>query len=120
MPFRALLNELVSSVEGATGAMVLEGDGEAVQWYALNDEERLRLRAAYIAVTMQQSRALTGRMNLGEIKCLILQYDGASFITEELDGAYFLLLELSPSANIGQALHRIRPAVATLRRAIAA
>jgi len=29
----SLLKKLVEQVEGATGAIVLEADGEAVQWY---------------------------------------------------------------------------------------
>jgi predicted regulator of Ras-like GTPase activity (Roadblock/LC7/MglB family) len=120
VPFRAMLKELVSSVEGATGALVLEADGEAVQWYAINDADRMRLRAAYIAVAMQAARASAARLNLSDIGYVVLEYDGASFILQELDRNYFLALELELSANIGQAIYRIRPAVANLRRAIAA
>ena len=120
MPFKALLEGLVSSVEGATGALVLEADGEAVQWYAINDADRLRLRAAYIAVAMQAVRASADRMNLSSIGHVVLEYDGASFIIHELDRSYFLVLELGVSANIGQAIYRIQPAVAKLRHAIAA
>lgn len=120
MPFRAMLESLVSSIEGATGALVLEADGEAVQWHARTDSERLRLRAAYIAVAMQSARASAERLKIGEIGYVVMEYDGASFVLHELDRSYFLALELESAANIGQALHRIQPAVAHLRRAIAA
>lgn len=120
MPFRAMLENLVSSIEGATGALVLEADGEAVQWHAQTDAERLRLRAAYIAVAMQSARALTERLRLNNVGYLVLEYDGASFILQELDGYYFLALELETGANIGQAIHQIQPVIAHLRRAIAA
>jgi len=44
-----LLNELVSSVEGATGAIIVAVDGEAVGWGVSSFSERLRLRGAYAA-----------------------------------------------------------------------
>jgi predicted regulator of Ras-like GTPase activity (Roadblock/LC7/MglB family) len=116
VPFKALLKELVSSVEGATGAIFLASDGEAVQWYSGDDGERLQLRGAYITVALQGCRGSADRLMLRGIRRLVLEYDGASFIVEELDRGYFLLLELDSSANIGQAIYRIQPVVARLRR----
>jgi predicted regulator of Ras-like GTPase activity (Roadblock/LC7/MglB family) len=120
VPFASLLKELVSSVEGADGAIFLDSDGEAVQWFAAASGERLRLRAAYVSVMLRACRASAARLNIGNISSVILEYEGARFVVEELDRGYLLLLELGPSANIGQAIHRIQPAVASLRRELAA
>jgi predicted regulator of Ras-like GTPase activity (Roadblock/LC7/MglB family) len=120
VPFKTLLKELVSSVEGATGAIFLASDGEAVQWYSDDDGERLRLRGAYITVALQECRALAARLTLGGVRYLVLEYESASFIVQELDRGYFVVLELESSANIGQALFRTQPVVALLRREIAA
>ena len=120
MPFKALLKELVSSVEGATGAVFLASDGEAVQWHSDGDGERLQLRGAYITVLLQGCRGSSDRLMLGGISHLILEYDGARFIVEGLDRGYFLMLELDSSANIGQAIYRIQPVVARLRQETAA
>jgi predicted regulator of Ras-like GTPase activity (Roadblock/LC7/MglB family) len=119
VPFKALLKELVSGVEGATGAIFLASDGEAVQWYAGDGGERLQLRAAYITVALQGCRGSAERLTLGGIRHLILEYDNASFIVQELDRGYFVILELEASANIGQAIHRTQPVVARLRREVA-
>jgi predicted regulator of Ras-like GTPase activity (Roadblock/LC7/MglB family) len=116
VPFKALLKELVSSVEGATGAIFLASDGEAVQWYSGDGGERLQLRGAYITVALQGCRGAADRLTLGGIRHLILEYDGASFIVQELDRGYCVVLELDSSANIGQAIYRIQPVVARLRR----
>ena len=120
MPFKALLKELVSSVEGATGAIFLASDGEAVQSYSETDVERLQLRGAYITVVLKGCRASAGRLMVKEIGYLVIEYDGASFIVQELNPGYFILLELDSSANIGQAIYRIQPVVGHLRREIAA
>lgn len=119
MPFKSLLKELVSSIEDATGAMILESDGEAVQWCSGDDGERLRLRAAYIAVIFQACRASSERMNLGPIGHLIIEYDGAWFVVGEVERSYFILLELNSWANIGEAVYRVKPVIAKLRRDLA-
>ena len=48
VPFTNLLERLVSNIQGADGALVLESDGEAVQWYCPGGAELLRLRCAYL------------------------------------------------------------------------
>jgi predicted regulator of Ras-like GTPase activity (Roadblock/LC7/MglB family) len=120
VPFKALLKELVSSVEGATGAIFLASDGEPVQSYSETDVERLQLRGAYVTVVWKGCRASAGRLMVKDIGHLVLEYDGAIFIVQELNPGYFVLLELDSSANIGQAIYRIQPVVCHLRREIAA
>ena len=120
VPFKALLRELVANVQGASGAMLLEADGEAVQWYTETEVERLRLRGAYIAMVLRGGSAATARANLGDTGCAVLRYDGASFLGQQVERDYFLVLELDSSANIGQAIHRIQPAVASIRRELTA
>lgn len=120
MSFEVLLNELVSRVEGAEGAIILDVDGEAVQWSSGNASERLRLRAAYVAVAFRSCREALKNLNLGAIEHLIIKYEGAGFILQELDSGCFVVVELSPRANLSQALYRMQPSVLDLRREITA
>lgn len=120
MSFKLVLEELVSSVEGAEGAIFLEVDGEAVEWYAPDNGDRLRLRAAYIAVVLQASRTLASHLNIGTTRQMLLTYEGAKFIIEELGSGYFLALEVSVSTNVAQARNRMEPAAASLRADILA
>jgi predicted regulator of Ras-like GTPase activity (Roadblock/LC7/MglB family) len=111
----ALLNELVSKVEGATGAIVLEADGEAVQWCDATDNERLRLRGAYVAVVLRSCVAAAARANLAGLSCLVVEYEGSSFVAQEIDRDCFVLLELGASANIGEAMFRLKRTIEELR-----
>lgn len=120
VPFRALLRELVLSVDGANGAIILDSEGEAVQFWARDNIDRLQLRAAYITVVRQTYRASTSSFELGDVDYMVIEYEGARLVVEELDSDCFIVLELDASANIGQAIHHIQPAVANLRREIAA
>ena len=119
MQFESILRDLVSSVDGAQGAILVDSDGEAVQWHSEADVDRLRLRAAYLAVLVQAARASLSRLGLGGNVSLRIKYEGAWLLAEDLEQGYFMVLELSPASNLGQALSRGRPAARRLRSEIA-
>lgn len=108
-----LLEEL-ATIEGATGAILLEGAGEAIRWHSPN-AERLRLRGAYVGVVLKSCRATAVRAKLGGLSCLTLAYDGAGFIAQDIDDDCFVVLELSPTACVGRALFCIKPLIDKLR-----
>ena len=116
MPFTNLLMQLVSSVEGATGALIIESDGEAVQWYSRTDGERLRLRSAYLASVLKCCQAAMESMNLGGLGHVVLNYDGASLVIQELSPGYYLVLEMSPFTNVAEGVHNLKRALPELRR----
>jgi len=118
--FDSILKEVVLAVEGATGAIFLDNGGEAVQWFVKGGPGRLRLRAAYLAILVQTCRFSGAKLNLGSISRTVLEYDGAWFVTQEIDANYFVVLELGTSANLAKALSRLGAATASLRREIAA
>jgi predicted regulator of Ras-like GTPase activity (Roadblock/LC7/MglB family) len=116
--FLESLKQLVADVEGASGAVLIESAGEAVQWYAVDESqvERLRLRSAYVAVVLQNSRAIAARIEAGRAAYLVLQYDDVSFIAQVVERDYFVVVELRSSVNIGQAIYHLQPIIDRLRR----
>ena len=119
MPLDLLLKELVSSVEGATGAIILADDGEAVQWYSMsNSSERLQLRAAYVAVAMRALRGSTSRAGMGSLLNLVVEYDGANLVAQSIDDDCLVVLELKAGSNIGHAVYRVQTARDKLRHEI--
>ena len=117
--FSPLLEDLVSKIEGAEGAILVDHDGEAVLWYASGDDELLRLKAAYMSMPVVAFRSSASLLGLGHVNRMILKYDPAWFIVEELDSGYFLMLELDSTGNLAQAINRVRPAVISLNAEIA-
>ena len=106
-----LLNELVSSVDGATGAIIVALDGEAVQFGTSTLSERLRLRGAYAAVVMKAFRLAAVRSGLGRLKHLVVKYNGSTLVIREIDDDCSVVLELKPNANVGRAVYRMEKAV---------
>ena len=115
MSIESILSKLVSDVEGATGAIILAADGEAVQWHAATDGEQLRLRGAYVAVVVQTYRESAARKEMGPMRSLVVEYAGSSFVAHEIDNDCFVAIELGASANIGEAMFRLGHAAAKLR-----
>lgn len=108
MPFTAILKELVENVDGAEGAIFLEADGEAVQWFSRSDIDLLKLRAAYVALTVRLCKDTIRQVNLNMKGAMLIAYDGASFLIYELENGYMIMLEMKPLANIGQAIYKIK------------
>jgi len=115
----SLLNDLVNSLDDATGAILVAVDGEAVQWGTTHQHsERLRLRSAYIAVVMQTFRAAAGRAGLGHLQHLVVEYKGATLIAQEIDDDCSVILELRANGSVSRAVHRMQRTVVSLREEI--
>jgi predicted regulator of Ras-like GTPase activity (Roadblock/LC7/MglB family) len=111
-----LLKELVSNVEGATGAILVEADGEAVSWHSLsNESDQLRLRGAYVAVVMRGFRAFASKASLGHLEHMIIDYEGAKLIVQEIDLDCWVVLELKPFVSVGRGLRRMQTAAEKFR-----
>ena len=114
----SLLNELVSSVDGATGAIIVAVDGEAIQWGASAQTDRLRLRSAYVAVVMQAFRGAAARAGLGRPKYLVVEYAGATIIAQEIGDDCSVVLELKSNVGVGRSIYQLQAVAAKLRQEI--
>jgi predicted regulator of Ras-like GTPase activity (Roadblock/LC7/MglB family) len=118
VPFRTILRELVRAVDGAEGAIVVDAEGEAVRWFPENTSDRLLLRAAYVALSAESCRASLEKLRLKKTEPIVLGYQGASFVADDLGGGYSLILELNASANLAQAMDKIKDSAKILREEI--
>lgn len=118
MSIESLLTELVSSVEGATGAIVLDAEGEAVVWHSI-EGERTRLRGAYVSLMLRDRRASPALDQLGKMRGLVIEYEGASLVAKQIDDDCVVVLELEMFANISEAMFRLESSAQLLRRELA-
>ena len=111
----SLLAELVSSVEGATGAIVLDADGEAVGFYSA-EGECTRLRGAYVSLMLRDLRASKALNQLGSMRGMVIEYEGASLVAKQIDDDCIIVLELALFTNISEAMFRLASSAQLLRR----
>ena len=111
-PFSELLSQLLANVDGAIGAAFIDNYGEAVQMCSMpgSDDEYIHLMGAYQGIVLQTSRNVIKQLDAGSIDYYFASYENASFLVKALEENYFLLLTLTPEANIGQGIYRIRRA----------
>jgi predicted regulator of Ras-like GTPase activity (Roadblock/LC7/MglB family) len=105
MAFQALLDRLVSSVEGAHGAVLMDASGEVV-FEAGDRDERHRLIGAYQGIALLRLREAEERCEIGDVRHLHSRYSGGHVILRPLKDGYFLVVSLAADANVGQALFR--------------
>ncbi len=118
-PFTELLNDLINRVEGAVGAAFIDSYGEAVQCVAIGeDEDQVKLMGAYQGIALGTSRTIASQLEAGEIDYCFTAYDKQSFLVKALAQDYFLMLVLSPGANVGKGIFDIRRAADAFNREI--
>ena len=104
MPYQTLLEELVRSVPGADGALMLDTTGEVVVEAGARDD-RHRLIAAYQGITLLIAQKTSTRYAAGEISQIVCRYTGGSLILRTLKDGYYLVMSLQPDAPLARAVH---------------
>jgi predicted regulator of Ras-like GTPase activity (Roadblock/LC7/MglB family) len=108
-PFTELLTTLIDAVDGSLGAAFIDSYGEAVQCISPNgDDDYVKLMGAYQGISLGTSRGIVGQLDAGEVDYCYTAYENMSFLVKALDHDYFLMLILSPDANVGKGIYAIR------------
>ena len=119
-PFTQMLTDLVDKTSGAVGAAFIDSYGEAVQCYASDaeEDEHIRLMGAYQGIALQTSRGIIDQLQAGTIDYCYTSYETVSFLIKALQQEYFLMMVLSPDANVGQGIYYLRQIAADFNREI--
>ncbi len=105
MPYLQILEDLVRSVRGAEGALLLDSEGEVVV-QAGGRDFRHRLIGAYQGIALQVARRIGRRHGAGEIASLTCRYAAASLVLRPLKDGYFFVLSVGPSGLVADAERR--------------
>jgi predicted regulator of Ras-like GTPase activity (Roadblock/LC7/MglB family) len=105
MPYQALLEELVRSVPGADGALMLDSTGEVVVEAGARDD-RHRLIGAYQGIALLVAQKTSTRYAAGEISHIVCRYSRGTLILRTLKDGYYLVMSLQENASLAQAVHR--------------
>lgn len=98
------LQDLVTQVPGAIGAVLLDNEGEAVTYFSHDDDERVRLISAYQRIWLNDCLRLTEQMCLGQLAQLIHRYEAGTVLVQALKDNHALVLIGAPEMFVGQGL----------------
>jgi predicted regulator of Ras-like GTPase activity (Roadblock/LC7/MglB family) len=105
MPYQSLLDALVRAVDGAQGAVLMDSQGEVVVESG-DGHERHRLIGAYQGIALAGLKKTGERCDTGPLCYVHCRYSDGQVILRPLKDGYYLVLSLSPLANVGQGLHK--------------
>ena len=104
--YLSLLEALVKAVPGATGALLLDAEGEVVvDAGQAGDRDRHRLIGAYQGLALAGLLRVAGRYELGAVRYMVRRHDAGTVILRPQRDGYYMVLILSPDARIAQAVH---------------
>lgn len=112
-----ILENLISSVNGAQAAIFLDGDGESIAQIgdAAGD---IRLIGAWKEIHLDRIREITGRLGLGETRAVLFSLEEGNELIVPVSDEYCLLLFLSAFADLRDAMAKLKEAVQRLRENI--
>ncbi len=118
MPFRTILRELVESVPGATGAILADWEGEAVEQHCLYDEYELKVLAAHKGIVLNLIREAHAAFPGEELHDAVISTASQHILTGLIGPEYALVMTLDRGGVVGLALHRFRKALRQLEKEI--
>lgn len=105
MPYKAILDELVRSVDQVEGALLLDGMGELVI-AAGSAGMRHQLIGAYQGIVLGQAQRMASRHALGGVRYLLWRHAGGTVIVRPLKDGYYLVVSVAVEGDVARGLHR--------------
>ena len=102
MPYQRILDELVRSVRGAQGALLLDSEGEVVVQAGARDY-RHKLIGAYQGIALSVANRIGRRHGAGAVQAVTCRYTAAVVVMRPLKDGYYFVLSVAPDALIAEA-----------------
>jgi predicted regulator of Ras-like GTPase activity (Roadblock/LC7/MglB family) len=118
VPFKTILRKLVEDVPHASGAVLADWEGEAVEHHCLYDDYELKLLGAHKGIILNRMRDIHGDLPVGELQDVVINTGKQLVIIGVVGPEYSLVMTLAREGLIGLALYRFRQAVKLLEKEI--
>lgn len=119
MPFKRWLNELLTRVPGAQGAILADWEGEAVEQIGLLDDYDLKVIAAHKGVILSNLREVVDRLGDDQLNEVVITTKCGQTLILPVTRDYYLVLTMDRSDMLGRALLEARRCRQALYREIA-
>ncbi|GFO62021.1 GTPase [Geomonas silvestris] len=118
MPFKRLLTDLVEAVPGASGAILADWEGEAVEQHCFGDPYDMKVTAAHWGIMLTQLKDLQQKLHTGAVREALISTDRQYAIVGALGDDYALVMTMTDSALPLVALHSFRETAVLLMKEI--
>ena len=117
MPFKSIMKELVESTRGATGAIFVDWEGEAVDQYTLEEElYHLKVVGAHKNIILTLINDARKAIQNEQVESVTIKMENYNVLLGPVKDGYFVAVILKPEAIISKARHGMKKAVAALEK----
>jgi predicted regulator of Ras-like GTPase activity (Roadblock/LC7/MglB family) len=118
VPFKAILDTLMASVPGSTGAILADWEGEAVEQSCHYDVFDLKVIGAHNGILLNLMKDAHQKMAAGELLHTVISTERQHYLFGPIGADYFLVMTLDRRAVVGQAIHYFRGALKQMYKEI--
>jgi predicted regulator of Ras-like GTPase activity (Roadblock/LC7/MglB family) len=112
-----ILKEFIAAVKGASAAIFVDGDGEAIV-QAGETEKDLRLLGAWKELHLDRIKEITNQLGLGSVQAVLFSLDEGNELIAPVGQDYCLILFMSSYSDIRQAIVEMMKTIVLLQQEI--
>jgi predicted regulator of Ras-like GTPase activity (Roadblock/LC7/MglB family) len=106
--FKELLKEIVCSVDGAAGAVIMGMDGISVEEYAEHENLDLQLIGIELSTVVKEMNRAAISMDTGPMGEMMMVNREKTVIARKINDDYFVALVLNGTGNLGKGRFKLR------------
>lgn len=118
MPFRTLLTKLVDDVPGATGAILVDWEGEYVEQYSQVDPFEMKVTAAHWGILFSSLKGAQQNHPTGGLRQSLISTDRQHVLVGAVGNDYTLVMTMNQNALPLVALRSFRETSGLLNKEI--
>lgn len=118
MPFKKMLTTLVEAVPGASGAILADWEGEAVEQYCHGDAFEMKVTAAHWGILLARLKGLHRNYHAGAVQQSVISTDRQYVIVGAVGDDYALVMTLERTALPLLALNHFQETAELLHKEI--
>lgn len=115
MPFNAILQELAQK-SGATGAIMLDWEGEVVASYSASDSLQMDLIGAHHGIILDIIKDASTRSDAPEVRSVSISTGETRLAISSLKEGYYLVVALEKKRPVGRALFESKRAIKVIEK----
>src|SRR3954462_5211906 len=118
MDFKAILTEMISSVDGAIGAGLVGLDGMAIDQVSVKSDFDITVAGAEYATIIKNARKASENFGLGKTSEVLIATESATMIMMTVADQYFVAIALALDGNIGRGRLELKKAIPKLEKGL--
>ena len=112
-----ILSDLIKTVRGASAAIFVDGDGEAI---AQSGETKtdIKMLGAWKEIHLDRIKEITNRLGLGSVNAVLFSLDEGNELIAPVGSEYCLILFMSSYSDVRQAMAELEKAIVLVKKDI--